>query len=213
LELKGILDLRINDEAAGKVKLALAPNDYSELQFKQHPKVVKFPSSGDKVIELKKPAEGYPVGSHGVVRYRLPTKDESFVPLTVTVWPQPRGDGTSDIAVEYELEAKHLTLKNVVISIPIPHDALPVVTGEANWSADRGAFTWTIDTVDADEPSGSLEFGCEGEADDFFPVNVGFAAAGSLVNMDVAAATNTETDEPASFSQEKILTVDKYEIV
>lgn len=38
----------------------------------------------------------------------------------VTVWPQPSGDGTSDVAVEYELEASHLTLRNVVISIPIP---------------------------------------------------------------------------------------------
>ena len=42
-----------------------------------------------------------------------------LIPI-VTCWPQPRGDGSSDVAVEYELEAQHLTLRNVVISIPIP---------------------------------------------------------------------------------------------
>ena len=39
----------------------------------------------------------------------------------VTVWPQARGDGSSDVAVEYELEASHLELRNVVISVPIPY--------------------------------------------------------------------------------------------
>jgi hypothetical protein len=105
---------------------------------------------------------------------------------SVTVWPQPRGDGSSDVAVEYELEAPHLTLRNVVISIPIPPNSLPSVTGEADWRAERNAFVWTIDTVDSENPSGSLEFKCEGDADAFFPVSVGFAAAGSLADVDVS---------------------------
>jgi hypothetical protein len=214
-ELKGVLDLVVNDASVSKVKLALTPNDYSDLQFRQHPNVAKFTNSGDKIIALKDQSRAFPVGQGlGVLRWRMSSKDESNVPLTVTVWPQPRGDGTSDVAVEYELEASQLSLKNVVISIPIPHDALPVVTGDdANWSADRGAFVWTIDSVDADAPNGSLEFRCNGDADTFFPVNVGFAASGSLANMDVSAANLVESGAPTSFSQEKILTVDKYEIV
>ncbi len=40
--------------------------------------------------------------------------------IAVTCWPQPRGDGSSDVAIEYELEASHLSLRNVVISTPIP---------------------------------------------------------------------------------------------
>lgn len=210
-ELKGDLDLRISEAAYAKAQLKLAPNDYSDLQFKQHPNVAKF-GPGEKIVALKDASRSFPVGQGlGVLRWRLATKDESRVPLTVTVWPQPRGDGTSDVAVEYELEASHLSLKNVVISIPIPYNALPVVTGDADWSADRGAFVWTIDTVDADSPTGSVEFRCEGEADAFFPVNVGFAAAGSLANVDV---TNASVDGAEhEFSQEKILTVDKYEIV
>ena len=118
------------------------------------------------------------------------------------------------MAVEYELESSHLTLRNVVISIPFPPNSLPSVsTPDADWRADRSALVWTIDTISSDEPTGSLEFSCEGDADAFFPVNVGFVAAGSLGNVDVAAATLIEGGGAAEFSQEKILTVDKYEVV
>lgn len=130
----------------------------------------------------------------------------------VTVWPQPRGDGSSDVAVEYELEASHLSLRNVVISIPIPPNSFPSVTGDADWRSDGRSFIWTIDTVDSDNSSGSLEFKCEGDADAFFPVQVGFVAAGSLADVDVVKAATTDGAEQ-SFSQEKVLTVDKYEIV
>ena len=213
-ELKGDLDLRVSDADLAKLRLTLAPNDYTDLQFKQHPNVAKFTGS-EKVIGLKDPNRSFPVGQGlGVLRWRLAAKDESHVPLTITVWPQPRGDGTSDVAVEYELEAQHLTLRNVVISIPIPPNSLPSITGgeEADWRAERNAFVWTIDTVDAENPSGSLEFRSEGDADAFFPVSVGFVAAGSLANVDVAKAALVAGGD-VSFSQEKVLTVDRYEIV
>lgn len=211
-ELKGDLDIRVNDADCSKVKLELTPADFSDVQFKQHPKFAKF-GNGPKVIALKNDSQGFPVSQNlGVLKWRMNTKDESHVPLTVTVWPQPNG-GQSDVAVEYELEAQHLTLKNVVISIPIPPGALPVVSDEdAQWTADRGFFQWTIDTVDADSPSGSLEFRCDGDADTFFPTNVGFAASGSLAGVDVQSARLADGSE-APLSQEKIITVDKYEIV
>ncbi|ORX33279.1 hypothetical protein BD324DRAFT_640344 [Kockovaella imperatae] len=188
-ELKGDLDLRIAEPSLAKLRLTLAPNDYSELQFKQHPNVAKF-SGSEKIIALKDANRSFPVGQGlGVLRWRMSAKDESNVPLSITCWPQPRGDGTSDVAIEYELEATHLTLRNVVISIPIPTDSLPSVTGDADWRAERNAFVWTIDTVDSENPSGSLEFKCDGDADAFFPVSVGFVAAGSLANLEVSQAT------------------------
>ena len=65
-------------------------------------------------------------------------------------------------------------------------NSFPTVIGDADWRSDRNAFIWTIDTIDADSPTGSLEFKCEGDADAFFPVSVGFAAAGSLGGVDVS---------------------------
>jgi len=65
-------------------------------------------------------------------------------------------------------------------------NSLPSVTGEGDWRAERNAFIWEIDTIDSENPTGSLEFKCEGDADAFFPVNVGFVAAGSLADVDVS---------------------------
>ncbi|WVQ83801.1 hypothetical protein IAT38_005945 [Cryptococcus sp. DSM 104549] len=212
-ELKGDLDLRITDPALAKVRLTLAPKNYSELQFKQHPNVAKFSPSGDKVIALKDPSRSFPVGQGlGVLRWRMTTEDESHVPLNVTCWPQSRGDGTSDVAIEYELEATHLSLRNLVLSIPLPSGALPTVTGDADWRIQGDAFIWTVDVVDADSPTGSIEFRCQGEPDDFFPVDVGFAASGSLANLEVEKVALVEGGEQ-QFSQERILTVDRFEII
>lgn len=84
-ELKGDLDLRVSEADKSKIKLTLANNDYSDLQFKQHPNVAKFAGSGPKVIALKDASRSFPVGQGlGVLRWRMTSKDESRVPLTGT---------------------------------------------------------------------------------------------------------------------------------
>jgi len=80
-ELKGDLDLRVSDAALSKLRLTLAPKEYTDLQFKQHPNVAKFTGS-EKVIGLKDPSRSFPVGQGlGVLRWRMTSKDESHVPL------------------------------------------------------------------------------------------------------------------------------------
>lgn len=76
-----------------------------------------------------------------------------------------------------------LALEQILTDSP---NSLPSVTGEGDWRAERNAFIWEIDTIDSENPTGSLEFKCEGDADAFFPVNVGFVAAGSLADVDVS---------------------------
>ena len=82
LELKGDLDLRITDASLAKLRLTLAPKDYTDLQFKQHPNVAKF-SGSEKIIALKDATRSFPVGQGlGVLRWRMTSKDESKVPLS-----------------------------------------------------------------------------------------------------------------------------------
>jgi hypothetical protein len=89
MEIRGDMDLRINDSAYGKVALRLAqipPNLGSAeppVQFQQHPNVKKFTAAmGDKIIALKDPARSFPIGQGlGVLRWKLNTKDETFIPL------------------------------------------------------------------------------------------------------------------------------------
>jgi hypothetical protein len=94
---------------------------------------------------------------------------------------------------------------------------LPSVSSHnGDWRIDQrtNAFTWTIDLIDSDSPSGSLEFACTADGpDDFFPMQVGFVAAGSVAEVEVASANLVDSGEAVTFSQEKILTVDRFEIV
>lgn len=69
-------------------------------------------------------------------------------------------------------------------------NSLPSVTGDADWRAERNAFVWTIDTIDADSSTGNLEFRCDGDADAFFPVNIGFVASGSIPDVEVGSASS-----------------------
>ena len=209
-ELKGDLDLRITDPALAKIRLTLASNDYSELQFKQHPNVAKF-SGADKIIGLKDANRSFPVGQGlGVLRWRMNAKDESNVPLSSgSIVLRNLADGSYMLATaprrrifgrgsrvrarsesSYPAQCGHLHSHPVSghwrVELILRPNSLPSVTGEADWRSERNAFIWTIDTIDSDNPTGSLEFKCEGDADVFFPVSVGFVAAGSLAKVDVS---------------------------
>lgn len=90
-ELKGDLDLRVTEASLAKLRLTLAPKDYSELQFKQHPNVAKF-TGNEKIIALKDPSRSFPVGQGlGVLRWRMTAKDESKVPLSGQFQPRLTG--------------------------------------------------------------------------------------------------------------------------
>lgn len=88
---------------------------------------------------MRDTARSFPINQNlEVVRWKFSTRDETAVPLSsksvklcrfdpqsltlypVNCWPSPAGDGTCDVNIEYELEAEHLELRDVIISIPLP---------------------------------------------------------------------------------------------
>ena len=84
LELRGDLNLLIAQPALAKIKLTLKPlASAAQLQFKQHPKVDKFVANRDRVVALKDPSKGFPVGQPlAVLKWRYAGKDETYVPLS-----------------------------------------------------------------------------------------------------------------------------------
>lgn len=54
----------------------------------------------------------------GVLKWRLQTRDESLVPLTINCWPSVSG-GESYVNIEYEATAP-FDLQKVAIAIPLP---------------------------------------------------------------------------------------------
>jgi hypothetical protein len=70
---------------------------------------------------LKDPSRPFPVNTPlAVVKWRLHTKDEAALPLSLNCWPSPSGDGACDVNIEFELEMEELELEDLTISIPIP---------------------------------------------------------------------------------------------
>ena len=96
----------------------------------------------------------------------------------VNCWPSDNGQGGCDVNIEYELEQTQLELNDVVISIPIPHGVnAPVVSecdGEYQYEKRGSVLQWQLPVIDGSNGSGSMEFSCGGNADDFFPVRVTF---------------------------------------
>ena len=50
--------------------------------------------NAENVLALKDPARPFPTGAPlGVLKWRLQTRDESLVPLTINCWPSVSGEG------------------------------------------------------------------------------------------------------------------------
>lgn len=86
LEIKGDMNLHVSDETLTRIRLSLAPPTPgvgAEVQFKQHPNVIKFQGQKERVVALKDPSRGFPVNQPlGVLKWRYTGKDETYVPLS-----------------------------------------------------------------------------------------------------------------------------------
>jgi len=219
LEIKGDMNLHVSDDTLTRIRLSVAslpPGVGTEVQFKQHPNVVKFQAQGERVVALKDPSRGFPVNQPlGVLKWRYSGKDETYVPLSINCWPSPSNDGTCEVNIEYELENESLSLYDVIISIPLPAGSYPTVsshTGE--WSLDPSSHSldWSITKVNADNRSGSLEFSVGGDdAGAFFPVKVSFVAQGSLAGISIVSVVQVDGGA-VEFSQEATVSIEKYAV-
>ncbi|CUA70760.1 Coatomer subunit delta [Rhizoctonia solani] len=225
LEIMGDLDLKVADAADARVKLNIAPlgSGGEGAQFKQHPNVAKY-AGGVGVpgeVKLKDPARGFPVGQPqplNVLKWRWSSKDETGLPLSVTVWPSPTGDGTCEVNIEWELQNADLELRDLVISIPLPSGAYPTVSSHTGaWSINPGTHSldWMTDSVSSDsEATGSLEFSIGGhDTDTFFPVKVDFKSEKSLIGVEVLDVERVGGEGSVTFSKEVRIDVEQYSIV
>ncbi|KAG0049816.1 Coatomer subunit delta [Gryganskiella cystojenkinii] len=218
MEVKGDLMLRVSDPSRSKISLALRHSDDPNIQFKTHPNVNKVLFNNEKVIAFRDSSKEFPLNiPTGVLRWRLLSKDESSIPLSINCWPSPAGDGSSDVNIEYQLENEEMEFKNVNIMIPLPQGASPTVgevDGEYLVDRQQGVLIWQLPSIDASNPSGSLEFNCEGEdTESFFPVSVQFESEHLVCDVDVISVTQVADGSSVPFSKQSILTPTEYTVV
>ncbi|XP_012675660.2 archain 1b [Clupea harengus] len=217
MEILGMITLQISDEKSSRIQLHVANNDKKGAQLQTHPNVDKKLFSSESLIGLKNAEKSFPLNNDiGVLKWRLQTTDESFIPLTINCWPSESSSGC-DVNIEYELQQKGLELKDVVIAIPLPSGVgAPVigdVEGEYRHDSRRNILEWSLPVIDADNRTGSMEFSIAGQASDFFPISVSFVSTNNYCDIQVVKVTPVNGDGQVRFSTETSFVTDKYEIL
>jgi len=217
MEVRGLILLRISDPELTKINIALNPSENKGFQMQTHPNVDKKLYAQNSVIGLKQGGKGFPLNNEiGVLKWRLQTKDEDMIPLTINCWPNENED-ECEVTIEYELQLKALELKDVTMSIPIPSGVgAPVIgelAGDYHYDAKKGVLEWQLAMIDTSNANGSLEFTISAQPDDFFPINVSFYSTQTICNMQINEIAHNDSKSPVKYSQERSLLLDKYEIV
>lgn len=214
MEIRGELAITVNDPSTPKVKVVLKGGDNSKFQFKLHPAIDKTAFNNESIIKLKDGgARAFPIP---VMRWRLQTSDESFLPLNISCWPSPSGDGQTQVTLEYELTSK-IDLHNVNIVIPVPGSSPPVVTkveGHYDWEARPRNLVWRLPIIDSSNNQGGMEFNVpNADPKGFFPLHVTFTANKTFCNMQVEEVVQEDNNNPVKFSEVTSLTVEQFDIV
>ncbi|KAI7858772.1 hypothetical protein BDC45DRAFT_497602 [Circinella umbellata] len=217
MEVRGVLTLRVGDGSSGRVRLTLQAADDPAINFKTHPNVDKAVFKNEKAVQMRDTSRAFPVNQNlEVVRWKFTTRDETAVPLTINCWPSPAGDGSCDVNIEYELEADQLELRDVVVSIPLPAEpSVTVHSADGSYFVDRQrrSLDWQLPVINSSNKAGSLECNIPGEdVNGFFPVMVSFVSERLICDVDVNDVQNLETDAPAEFTKDILLSADDYTI-
>ncbi|XP_028400198.1 coatomer subunit delta-like [Dendronephthya gigantea] len=217
MEVRGLILLRITEAEYGRITIAVDNDDKLGFQLQTHPNVDKKLFNQESVLGLKQSGKAFPLNADiGVLKWRLQTKDESLIPLTINCWPS-ENDGQCDVNIEYELQQEEMELKDVTITIPVPHGVgAPVVgeiEGDYHYDHKRSVLEWQIPVIDESNKSGAMEFSVSGHPDDFFPVHVSFGSTKSFCDLKIKDINIVEDGMPVKFSSEILFSVEKYEIV
>jgi len=216
MEVRGMCQLKVSEEDKKNIALKFQNDDKRNFQFQTHPNVDKKLFSQQSILGLKAGGAGFPLGKEiGIVKWRLQTKDEDLIPLTINCWPN-ENDGQCEVTIEYELQLKDLELKDVIITIPVTSDAAPVVgdvSGEYTYDNRKSKIIWQVAVIDESNSSGSLEFNIAGNPDDFFPITVEFYSNKLMCDVSIPSVSLAGSESPVKFTQEQSLLAEKYEVV
>ncbi|CAI4452648.1 CEI_1a_G0017430.mRNA.1.CDS.1 [Saccharomyces cerevisiae] len=188
-ELKGVLELRINDHDLSHSNLKLADSidvrDRS-FQFKTHPNIDKQSFLSTKLISLRDKSKAFPANdqSLGVLRWRkvAPAEDDSLIPLTLTTWVSPSESQQGfDVIIEYE-SVLGTELADVIFTIPVfPQEPVDINTESSTCSdaevvnMDQEMGTSIKISKIAANDAGALAFTIEAPYEDaLYPMTVSF---------------------------------------
>lgn len=229
INVSGSLELKVAADSETKIWVTLNHGiskgaiSAGDLQFKTHPNVDKKAWADTRIIKLKDADRGFPTKQGlAVLKWRLTSKDETLIPISINCWPTTNDDGGCDVNIEYEAENESVQLHQLVISIPLPEGSYPKV---AQCDGTYGILTetsapslqWKVggDDNNGVVPSGgSMEFNCpNSDPDSFFPVSVDFISPHLLSQVSVTEVGTVVGNEVIEFSTDSLLSTEEYAVV
>ncbi|KAI5967158.1 RET2 [Candida margitis] len=227
-EVKGDLQLRINDQSLANAKILLKIGDKADKkQYKTHPNVDRSLFQNDSILTVKDKSKTFPSNDQalGVLRWRYVGKQDDLtsIPLLITAWVTIDDNSTAQVTLEYELTSDFTSshpnevfkVENVKVLIPIvSHD---VVLQEGNDDIsydilDQTGIVFNIGSIALDDPQGSFEFTVPvdgGDEESLFPLEVQFDINNvDLVESDVSLGGVSIVDIVSNDEEEKSLPFD-----
>ncbi|SCV04746.1 LAME_0H20912g1_1 [Lachancea meyersii CBS 8951] len=233
-ELKGSLELRINNSELAHAKISLHPKIDAKdksFQFKTHPNIDKnlFLTSG--IIGLRDSTKAFPSNdqSLAVLRWRKVgiADDSALAPLQICSWVSPSASdkGLFDVTFELEMaETYQESLNDVRFALPIFTENVRINDEFNDLGAviesidDENGIIVKIDTIEAGTTAAvSLTLEADYE-DSLFPVSVVFSnhgAQNSFTGVSVSKVTSStaESDEHLPFDTVTSLRSEDYSVV
>jgi hypothetical protein len=217
LEVQGSMSLVVQKEEDAYIRVQVESSANKLFNFKTHPNIDKNLYSDKNILGLKDPSRPFPTGNPlGILKWRMQSKQESLVPLSINCWPSVSG-GESFVNIEYEA-SKAFELQNVVIHIPLPalHDvpAVNQVDGEWRYDSRNSMLEWAITLIDNTNRSGSMEFVVPAaDPNSFFPIDVKFTANKTFCDIKVGSVVQTQNNSAVKFGKRTQLVVESYQVV
>ncbi len=216
--VRGELNVLITDPACAAIRVRLPPAD-SHFSFHTHPAVDKAAFKGN-VLAPRDPIDApFPLNTKVKVatwKSKGNPTDE-LTPLTVNCWPSAGNQQTTVVNMEFELQHKNRTLRDVVIRIPSASKTAPVVqkaAGDYKYDARAKVLEWSIPLIDGDSPDGSLEFVIANlpSTSNLFPIEVTFTGDYITCSIDALAVAAPDGSE-VRFSKKASITTENYQVV
>ncbi|CDK25621.1 unnamed protein product [Kuraishia capsulata CBS 1993] len=196
-EVKGDLQLRINDASLAHSQIVLDFAKNPSTQYKTHPFVDKNLFNRDNKIGLKDATKQFPSNdqSLGVLRWRQISRQEddtSLLPVTLSTWVNNHDDGTIGVTVEYELHdgfQKEHSLDEVYLLVPITQASLNTDENDnVQMTFVEDGVLFKISHVASKFPSGSFEFVAQADDDEvLFPMELRFELENNVDNLSTVA--------------------------
>ncbi|KAI5958733.1 RET2 [Candida pseudojiufengensis] len=191
-DIKGNLQLRINDQKLSNSKILLKINEkIDKKNLKPHPNVNRSIFTKDHILTVKDKSKTFPFNDQGlnILMWKSTGKNEdlSLLPITITAWVNIDENLIAQVNLEYEITSDFIDshpnqedfkIENLKILIPIINEDLILQDNNdaVSYEIIEQGTVFNIESISLEEPQGNFEFSIpiEENEDELFPLEIQF---------------------------------------